>query len=150
MAERRATAVWEGTLTEGRGTITTGSSALTEAPVTWASRVEQPDGKTSPEELLAAAQAECYAMVLSNLLGKQGKTPGRLEVTAVCTVERQSGGLKITTMRLEARGRIADIDQESFAQLAEEGERNCPVSNAIRGNVEISVSAQLETAASAT
>jgi osmotically inducible protein OsmC len=118
-------------------------------PVSWASRVEAPDGKTSPEELLAAAHAECYAMVLSNLVGKQGKTAERLEVTAVCTVERQSGGLKITTMKLNARGRVPGMDEDTFARLAEDGERSCPVSNAIRGNVQISVTAELEAAASA-
>jgi len=148
MADRRATAIWEGTLTEGRGTITSGSGALQDAPVTWGSRVEQSDGKTSPEELLAAAQAECYAMVLSNLLGKQGKTPERLEVTAVCTVERQEGGLKITTMKLDAKGRVPDLSQEEFTRVAEEGEKSCPVSNALRGNVELSVRAELETGVS--
>ena len=149
MADRRATVIWEGKLTEGSGTISTGSGALAGAPVTWASRVERSDGKTSPEELLAAAQAECYAMVLSNLLGKQGKTPERLEVTAVCTVERQEGGLKITTMKLDARGRVPGLGQEEFTQVAHEGEKSCPVSNALRGNVEISVQAELETEASA-
>ena len=144
MAERRATAIWQGSLTEGRGTVTTGSGALRDAPVTWASRVEEPDGKTSPEELLAAAQAECYAMVLSNLLTKQGKSVDRLEVTAVCTVERQEGGLKITTMKLQVRGRVPDMDQDAFARLADEGEKNCPVSNALRGNVQISVEATLD------
>jgi osmotically inducible protein OsmC len=148
MAERRATAVWEGTLPEGRGTVSTGSGVLKDSPVTWASRVEQPEGKTSPEELLAAALAECYAMVLSHMLGQQGKTADRLEVTAACTVERQSGGLKITTITLDAKGRVPGMDQEAFARLAEEGERNCPVSNALRGNVQISVRAELEAAAS--
>ena len=140
--------IWEGSLTEGHGTISSGSGAIKDAPVTWASRVERPDGKTSPEELLAAAQAECYAMVLSHLLGQQGKTAERLEVTAVCTVEQQEGGLKITTMKLDAKGRVPGLDQEGFARVAQEGERSCPVTNALRGNVEISVQAELETGAS--
>src|SRR5437588_10662897 len=88
MPDRQATVVWEGTLTEGQGTISTGSGAISKTPVTWASRVEQPEGKTSPEELLAAAEAECYAMVLSSNLTKRGTRPDRLEVTATCTVER--------------------------------------------------------------
>jgi lipoyl-dependent peroxiredoxin len=144
MADRHATVVWEGSLTGGNGTLSLGSGALTSAPVTWASRVESSDGKTSPEELLAAAAAECYAMVLSNLLGRQGKTPERLQVSAVCTVEQQDGGLKITTMALEAKGRIQGIDQAQFSDLANEGEQNCPVTSAIRGNVKVSVHAELE------
>lgn len=147
MAERHATVTWEGTLTEGRGTIQTGSGALSRAPVTWASRMEQPDGKTSPEELLAAAEAECYAMVLTNILSKQGTTPNRLEVAATCTVEPQGQGLKITTMRLQVQGDVPGVDQDSFSRIATEASDSCPVSNAIRGNVDISVSAQLQEAA---
>lgn len=143
MAERRATVVWQGTLTEGQGTIDTGSGVLSKSPVTWASRMETPEGKTSPEELLAAAEAECYSMVLTNMLSKQGNVPERLEVTATCTVERQDGGLKITTIHLEVRGQVPGIDQATFSQVAQEAEQGCPVSNALRGNVEISVNAQL-------
>lgn len=143
MADRQATVVWEGTLTEGQGTITTGSGAISKTPVTWASRVEEPEGKTSPEELLAAAEAECYVMVLSNNLTKQGTRPDRLEVTATCTVERVPEGLKITTMRLDVTGQVPGVDQQTFQQLAQEAEQGCPVSNALRGNVDISVSARL-------
>lgn len=150
MADRHATVIWEGSLTEGSGTISSGSGVLKDLPVTWASRVEQPDGKTSPEELLAAAQAECYAMVLAHLLGQQGKTVEHLEVTAVCTVEQQDGGLKITTMKLDAKGRVPGLHQAAFSRIAQEGEKSCPVSNALRGNVQISVHAKLETGASVT
>lgn len=141
MADRRATVTWQGTLTKGQGTIETGSGALSGAPVTWASRVERPDGKTSPEELLAAAQAECYAMVLTNMLSESGNTPNRLDVTATCTVEMQDGGLKITTMRLDVRGDVPGVDQDTFWRTAQDAEQACPVSNALRGNVEISVTA---------
>ena len=150
MAERHATVTWEGSLTEGQGTIQTGSGALSKARVTWASRMEQPDGKTSPEELLAAAEAECYAMVLTNMLSKQGTTPNRLEVSATCTVERQGQGLKITTMRLQVQGDVPGVDQDSFSRMADEASDSCPVSNALRGNVDISVTARLQTAASGT
>jgi lipoyl-dependent peroxiredoxin len=142
MAERRATVVWTGNLTDGAGKLSTGSGTLNEAPVTWASRVENSDGKTSPEELLAGAQAECYAMVLTNMLSGQGNTPTRLEVTAICTVERQSGGLKITTMDLEVRGEVG-VNEQEFRQIARDADAACPVSNALRGNVEIRVSAEL-------
>ncbi|MGH2448647.1 MAG: OsmC family peroxiredoxin, partial [Chloroflexota bacterium] len=144
-AERRATAIWEGSLTGGHGTISTQSGVLKNSPVTWASRVEAPEGKTSPEELLAAAQAECYAMVLAHLLGQQGKTPERIDVSATATVEQQSGGLKITEMYLQAEAQVQGMNQNDFQQLAEEGERSCPISNALRGNVKSIVKAQLHT-----
>ena len=143
MADRTATVTWKGTLTEGQGTIQSGSGALANLPVTWGSRVEMPEGKTSPEELLAAAEAECYAMVLTNMLSKAGNTPDRLEVTATCTVERQEGGLKITTMRLDVGGQVPGVDGDTFARMANEAEQACPVSNALRGNVQMSVNASL-------
>jgi lipoyl-dependent peroxiredoxin len=149
MAERQATVIWEGTLTEGNGTISTGSGAISNTPVTWASRVEAPSGKTSPEELLAAAEAECYTMVLSNMLTKQNTPPTRLSVTATCTVERVPTGLKITTMRLDVTGEVTGVDEESFRRLAQEAEAACPVSNALRGNVEFSVEASLKESVSA-
>jgi len=141
MADRTAKVTWEGTLPQGHGTIETGSGALSGAPVTWASRVERSDGKTSPEELLAAAHAECYAMVLTNMLSQSGKTPNRLDVTATCTVAPQGEGLKITTMRLDVQGDVPGVDQDTFWRTAQEAEQACPVSNALRGNVEISVTA---------
>jgi osmotically inducible protein OsmC len=109
--------------------------------------VEQPDGKTSPEELLAAAEAECYAMVLTNMLSKAGNTPDSLKVTAVCTVEKEGSGLKITTIRLEVEGEVPGVDGETFSRTAQEAEQSCPVSNTLRGNVDISVHAQLSTTA---
>lgn len=144
MPERQATVTWEGTLPKGRGTITTASGALKDLPVTWASRTEAPEGKTSPEELLAAAEAECYAMVMTNTLNQAGHTPKQVQVQAVCTVEFQDGGLKITTMRLHVTADVDGLDQQQFQRMAEEGERACPVSNALRGNVHISVRADLK------
>lgn len=149
MADRQATVVWNGTLTEGHGSITTGSGVLSKTPVTWASRVEQPEGKTSPEELLAAAEAECYAMVLASNLTKRGTKPDQLQVTATCTVERVPDGLRISTMRLEVTGNVPGVDQQTFQQLAQEAEGGCPVSNALRGNVDVTVSAKLGASATA-
>jgi osmotically inducible protein OsmC len=143
MTDRHATVTWEGTLTDGNGTIDSGSGALQHLPVTWASRVGASGGKTSPEELLAAAEAECYAMVLTNMLTQRGSSSQRLEVTATCTVERQEGGLKITRMALQVRGSVSGLDQSTFRSMAQEASEKCPVSNAIRGNVQIEVSAQL-------
>ena len=146
LAERRAEVVWEGDLFKGGGHLSTRSSkVLTDQPVTWAARTEQPDGKTSPEELLAAAHASCYSMAFSNTLAQAGSPPERLQVTAICSIERKpEGGIRVSTMQLQVRGRVPGIDQARFEELAREGEQNCPISNAIRGNVEIQVSARLE------
>lgn len=144
LAERRATAVWKGNLTEGGGTVQVGSGALEEFPVTWASRTESSNGKTSPEELMAAAEAACFSMALSNDLAKQGNTPERVSVAATCTLDRVEGKLKVTAMDLEVTGRVPGIDQEAFQAAADNTARNCPVSGAIAGNVDIRVQATLE------
>ena len=144
-AERRAQVVWRGTLTQGNGNLSVGSGVLKDQPITWAARVERPDGKTSPEELLAAAHAACYAMALSHTLTQDGTPPEWLEVKAVCTADQSSGGLKITTMDLEVRGNVSGLDASAFEREAQKAEQNCPVSNALRNNVQIRVSASLET-----
>lgn len=147
MAERHATVTWHGSLREGHGTIDTGSGALHGAQVTWASRMEAPNGKTSPEELLAAAEAECYAMVLTNMLTERGNQPQDLQVTATARVEPHGQGLRITSIQLEVQGQVSGIDQATFQRIAQEAESNCPVSNALRGNVNITVQANLAAAA---
>lgn len=144
VAERRAEVEWEGNLFQGHGTLQGGSGALPGLPVTWAARAERPDGKTSPEELIAAAHAACYAMAFSNTLDKAGTPPERLHVTATCTLDRVGGGLKITTMQLDVRGRVPNLDQSGFEQAARTAEQSCPVSNALRNNVDIQLNAQLE------
>ncbi len=144
MTERTARAVWEGTLIEGHGQIVeTTSKALPELPVTWASRTEAPSGRTSPEELLAAAHAACYAMALSNTLAEAGTPAERLEVAATCAFNPVGAGWKVTSMDLAVTGTVAGIDQADFDQLARKGEQGCPISNAIRGNVEIRLTAEL-------
>ncbi len=141
--ERRAHVVWEGDLARGSGTLTEDSSgALTDAPVTWASRVERSDGKTSPEELIAAAHASCYSMAFSNVLAEGGNAPERLEVEAVCTFDDQA--IKITTVDLNVRGKVPGITEEEFESAAHQADQGCPVSNALRGNVEIRVQTSLE------
>ena len=144
VAERRASAVWEGNLTEGKGRVKVASGALEEFPVTWAARTEQSDGKTSPEELIAAAEAACFSMALSNDLAKQGNTPERVSVEATCTLDRIDGKLKVTTMDLQVTGRVPGIDQAAFQAAAENTAENCPVSGALAGNVDIRVQATLE------
>lgn len=144
LAERRAEVVWQGNLAQGGGTVTTGSGALGTLPVTFAARIERPDGKTSPEELIAAAHAACFAMAFSNTLNKEGKPPEQLTVDAVCSLDRTDSGLKISAMQLNVRGKVPGMDQAAFAQAAQTAEQGCPVSNALRNNVQISVNAQLE------
>ena len=141
--ERRADAVWEGSLMEGSGTITkTGSGALPELPVTWASRADSPDGRTSPEELIAAAHAACFAMALSHALAEAGNAPERLETSATVTFVPGTG---ITKAALTVRGRVPGIDESAFVEAAEGAKDGCPVSGALKGNVELTLDAQLET-----
>jgi|FLYL01.1.fsa_nt_gi osmotically inducible protein OsmC len=144
LQERKATCVWEGDLRAGAGRLRVGSGAFPELPVTFSARTEAADGKTSPEELIAAAHATCYAMAFSNTLAQAGKPPERLEVEAVCSLDRVEGGLKITTMRLTVRGRVPGAEAGEFRELAATAEQRCPVSNALRGNVDIQVEASLE------
>jgi osmotically inducible protein OsmC len=136
--------VWEGNLTEGSGRVKVASGALEEFPVTWAARTEESNGKTSPEELIAAAEAACFSMALSNDLAKQGNTPERVSVQATCTLDRIDGKLKVTTMDLQVAGRVPGIDQGAFQAAAENTAKNCPVSGALAGNVDIRVQATLE------
>jgi lipoyl-dependent peroxiredoxin len=141
-AERRAEVVWEGNLPRGSGRFTVGSGAMGEQPVTWASRTERSDGKTSPEELIAAAHGSCFAMALSNVLAEGGTPPERLEISAVCTFDVDN--VKVSSVDLDIRGRVPGIDAEDFQSAVEQAEQGCPVSNALRGNVEMRVTASLE------
>lgn len=145
MAERRAECVWEGDLAHGRGRVNVDSGALAEFPVTWASRTERSDGKTSPEELIAAAHASCYCMAFSGALAEAGTPPERLKVRANATLDVVEAGLRITTMDLEVWGRVPGLDLEGFLKAAEDAKTGCPVSNALTG-VEISLKAYLEEA----
>jgi lipoyl-dependent peroxiredoxin len=135
--ERKSKVVWEGDLAGGSGSFTAASGALPEMPVTFAAR-----GKTSPEELIASAHATCYAMALSHTLAGKDTPPERLEVNATCTLDNEA--LKITTMDLDVRGRVSGVSDEEFRSAAEEAEQLCPVSNALRGNVDIRLTATLE------
>ncbi len=142
--ERTASARWRGTLLEGEGEVTADSSGLiTASPLTWGSRTEDPAGRTSPEELLAAAQASCYAMALSSALAKQGTPADALEVKATCGLDKTETGLKVATMDIAVRGSVPGLDADGFQEAASKAEEGCPISNAIRGNVEIRVDAQL-------
>ncbi len=133
---------WNGTLMEGNGTAKAGTGAFT-LPVTFPSRInETGDGKTTPEELLAGAHAICYAMVLTNTIGKQGGKARRVRVTATVTADKGDAGIKVVSSNLKAvvEG-LEGIDPNGLSELAKNAEKGCPISNAIRGNVAISVDA---------
>jgi lipoyl-dependent peroxiredoxin len=143
--ERRARATWEGDLRDGAGRFDLESGAITGQEVTFASRFEESGGKTSPEELIAAAHATCFSMALANGLAQQGNSPTRLEADAVCTLDKMDSGFRITSMNLSVRGEVEGIDEEAFRAAAEQARDGCPVSQALAGNLEISVEASLQT-----
>jgi osmotically inducible protein OsmC len=117
-----------------------------ELPVTWASRTARSEGKTSPEELIAAAHSSCFAMAFSGGLTEAGTPPDSLDVTAVVTFAETAAGFRVASSRLEVRGVVPGLDQAGFAAAAEAAKDGCPVSQALRGNVEITVVATLEQA----
>lgn len=143
-AERQAEMIWEGNLAQGKGRVRLGSGAVEEVPMTWAARTERPDGKTSPEELIAASHAGCYAMALALTLAEVGKQPERLQVAATCTLEEVAGKPRITRMDLAVRGKVPGLDATDFERAARQAEQLCPVSNALRNNVAIHLNAHLE------
>ena len=143
-AERRGDGVWEGDLAKGWGYVTLASGASDVLDVTWASRTERSEGKTSPEELIAAAHASCFSMALSHGLAQAGTPPERLSVSAVCSLDKANGGFKITSMDIDVRGRVPGIETDAFKQAAEEAKEGCPVSGALQGNLDIRVTASLE------
>ncbi len=140
-AQSSATTVWEGDLATGSGTTTPDSGAFGSVAVTWASRTERSAGKTSPEELLAAAHASCYCMGLSNELAEAGTPPDRLEATANVEFEP---GVGVKSSHIVVSGQVPGIDQEGFANAALAAGQGCPISGALHGNVAISVDATLE------
>lgn len=144
-AVRRADVTWEGDLATGSGTVSASTSnAFTALPVSWASRTEAPDGRTSPEELIAAAHASCFSMALSAGLGRAGTPPTRLQVGATVTFEMIEGGWRVVSSALSVRGWVSGIDGAAFQQAAESAKENCPISQALKGNVALSVEATLE------
>jgi osmotically inducible protein OsmC len=141
--ERNAHATWEGDLRGGSGRFDTGSGAISGQEVTYASRFEDSGGKTSPEELIAAAHATCLSMALAGGLAKAGHPPTRLETDAVATLDQAEGGFRITSMRLSVRGEVDGIDEDAFRAAAEEAKEGCPVSNALADGIEVTLEATL-------
>jgi lipoyl-dependent peroxiredoxin len=145
IATREAEIIWEGPLARGTGTLSSGSGALEQLLVTWASRTERPDGKTSPEELIAAAHASCFAMALALVLGENHTPPDRLTVGASCTLDEVEGAPRVTTVELNVGARVPGLDRGEFERHVKQAGELCPVSNALRGNVEITVKSELQT-----
>ena len=139
----RADATWEGDLISGGGHVKPESGAFAELPITWASRAERQHGKTSPEELIAAAHASCFSMAFSNGLAKAGHKPERLDTRVEIEFVPGTG---ITTSTITVRGHIHGISNDDFQKLAKEAEEGCPVSKAMHGNVELRLHATLDAA----
>ena len=139
--DRKAEVVWHGDLMSGSGTIAqVGSGAFGPLDVSWASRAEEPNGKTSPEELIAAAWAACFSMALSHGLAQAGTPPEQLETSATVTFQPGEG---ITKIALTVEGRVPGLDAAGFEEAAQGAKANCPVSKALAGVPEITLDAKL-------
>ncbi|MFR9676553.1 OsmC family protein [Streptomyces sp. TR06-5] len=136
---RTAHTVWTGALQEGEGTVTFDSSGIASQPVSWPSRAEEANGRTSPEELIAGAHSSCFSMALSAALGKAGTPPTRLTTQADVTFQPGTG---ITGVHLTVEGEVPGMDGNAFQEAAEGAKKNCPVSQALTGT-EITLTAKL-------
>lgn len=136
---RTAKAHWEGSLFEGSGTVSLESSGLGTYDVSWPARSEEPGGKTSPEELIAAAHSTCFSMAFSKVLADAGHAPQALDTSAEVDFQPGEG---ITNIRLSVRGQVEGIDAEQFESMAQDAGKNCPVSQALTGTT-ITVEASL-------
>jgi lipoyl-dependent peroxiredoxin len=140
-AERTATTNWEGDLAHGNGVLSFASGAASDLPVTWASRTARSEGKTSPEELVAAAHAACFAMALSHGLTEAGHRPDSLAVSATVTLDVDT--VKVTSSAISVEGRVPGIEEAQFEEIADATGAGCPIGSALQGNVDITVDAKL-------
>jgi lipoyl-dependent peroxiredoxin len=140
--EKTATATWEGTLAEGSGTFSLGTGTIRDQGVTWKDRAEGGTG-TSPEELIAAAHASCILMALAGALVRAGAQPKKMESEARSTFDKVGEAFAITKMEISIRAEVEGIDDVGFREAAEGAKENCPVSQALKGNVEVTLDAQL-------
>jgi lipoyl-dependent peroxiredoxin len=142
---RRAEASWSGDLINGNGTVTAATTRVfSDLPTTWKARTEEADGVTSPEELLAAAHASCFSMAISNNLAKAGTPPTRIAVTVEITADKTDTGWTVQRADITVRGVVPGATPESFQEAAEGAKDGCPISKALKGNVELAVDATLE------
>ena len=143
-ATRESRAVWSGDLLSGTGTVSSVSSGkFSDLPVSWSARTEAPGGRTSPEELLAAAHASCFAMALSGGLARAGTKPNRLEVSSKVTFDKVGDSWTVVSSELDVKGDVPGADAAKFQKAAEDAKDNCPVSRALKNNVKLSVRASL-------
>jgi osmotically inducible protein OsmC len=139
---RTATTDWSGTIMEGKGQVKGGSGAFT-LPVTFPARIGEPGGHTSPEEMMAASHAACFAMALNATLGRKGGSAARTLVTATVSADKSDAGIKLTTSKLKVTVEgLQGIEKAQFAEVAREAEGKCPISNALRGTMRIELEAE--------
>ncbi len=142
-ATRTAQAVWEHDLLRGHGSVKGTSGALPSMEISWSARTEASGGKTSPEELLAAAHAACFSMALSAGLGRMQKPPEKLSVQATATFDKVGDAWRVTTMELQVTGTVPGLTAAEFETAAQGAGQNCPISAALKGNVAVTVHAKL-------
>ena len=140
---RHADIEWSGSVMEGKGAVKAGTGAFT-LPVTFPSRIGEPNGLTSPEELVAAAHASCFAMALNGAVGRKGGAIAKTHITATVIADKGATGIKLTTSKLKviAEG-LTGIDKADFAAVAKEAEGGCPISNALRGTMQIELETEV-------
>jgi osmotically inducible protein OsmC len=142
---REATVTWEGNVARGSGAITAATGAFAGLPYSLASRIERPDGETSPEELLAAAHAACFAMSLASELSNAGSPPNHLDVRAIVTLDEVEGGShRIVASELLARARVTEVDEATLQRLADAASEGCPFSALIGASAQVTVNTTLE------
>jgi osmotically inducible protein OsmC len=141
--ERTANAEWQGDLMGGSGTVSTESGVVRDATIKWSSRAEAADENTSPEELIAAAHASCVSMALAHGLAEAGTPAQHIESQATATFDQVGDGFRMTTMRLEIRGQVDGLDDDGFRAAAEQAKDNCPVSQALSDDVDVTLDASL-------
>jgi lipoyl-dependent peroxiredoxin len=141
--ERTASAEWQGDLMGGSGTVSTESGVVRDATIKWSSRAEAADENTSPEELIAAAHAACVSMALAHGLAQAGTPAQNIESQATATFDKVGDGFRMTTMRLRIRGQVDGLDEDGFREAAEQAKENCPVSQALSDDVEVTLEAAL-------
>jgi len=144
-AESKASAVWHGDLMSGSGAVSLNSGVIQNQTVSWKARTERGDNtaQTSPEELIAGALASCFCMALSNGLGGNGTPADELRVNATAVFEVGAGGVKISSIHLDLEGNVPGLSEADFERLAQEAKGGCPVSGALKGNVDITLTAKL-------
>ena len=141
---RTVTVDWSGSIMEGKGSVKAGTGAFT-LPVTFPARIGEPAGHTSPEELMAASHAACYAMALNATLGRKGGSAARTLISATVTADKSETGIKLVSSKLKATAEgLQGVDKAQFAEIAREAEGKCPISNALRGTMQIDVEADVK------